>query len=583
MRFLLSLLACCGIYAATLGISNPQFGFVDSAAGNDSTGNGSRNAPWATIAKADAVLPANYPLMVKMPDGTWLQAPPVWHGLVMWLPMIQGSDATKVYDVAASRQFVMNGGTMSYTAPLGLTAVNAKYLSLSNAGLAPGTGDLTLAITLMETSGTQTNLFFKGESSTTTGVYLKAPTNTSVSFIAHDGGSNSVTITSDNSSALQVTHSPYAHRVIGTMQRGSSTGMKLYIDGGVQSTVSSTTALSGSLGTSNTYIGGISTYFTGHTLQYSRALSSTEAASLDAWLASEVARRFDLLAYYADTFYANYTSSTVPHFLRSADRATWYEVGNTYSYASTGGFGNTSMLRLSPTAYLLSHETPALNNASSPNPLGVAYSIDGRTWSHVGDNYCANVWPGFAAQGHLFQDSDGSVHQICFHNLSSYTPSNTDWHVYESHPTTAGDYSAWSAGVELQSGIPHGFNPFLTKVGSTYYLYAKNYTNGNAGYYGLATNTALTATGWTTVYDGTADSFGWGAVESLSIIYEGGTTYRAIFYNANTSQEQTSVSTTGLTGTWSTPADCTGVSGTCTAVPAATGVGFNATHLIKVH
>lgn len=101
-----------------------------------------------------------------------------------------------------------------------------------------------------------------------------------------------------------------------------------------------------------------------------------------------------------------------------------------------------------------------------------------------------------------FVDDDGSLHVFVSviaggHHL-----------IYESHPTNA-DLTAWSAPVQVTgTALPEMIDPFVLKIGSTYYLWYKHWTGYKAtAHIEYATSNSLTS-GF--IIQGDDDFAGWG-------------------------------------------------------------------------
>ena len=182
--------------------------------------------------------------------------------------------------------------------------------------------------------------------------------------------------------------------------------------------------------------------------------------------------------------------------------------------------------------------------------FALAYSYDLVNWVHHSDISIASLSGTTAAWApEFFVDDDGSVHIIVTQRKS---PELYD--LYEMHPVTAGDFSAWSAPALLTftGAESHTRNDnFIVKRNGVYYLFFQ-YTGGST-YIHRATATSLT--GPYTI-DKTGDWAGWGiSIEGPCIARLANGVYRAYLNHSDLAAPiPYTYSDSADLETWSTPA-----------------------------
>ena len=202
-------------------------------------------------------------------------------------------------------------------------------------------------------------------------------------------------------------------------------------------------------------------------------------------------------------------SSETLALLQSADNGvTWSNINGLSYTPNSGETVRDPSLVIINGKFWLAHTSHDFNSGTN---FAVASATDGLTYSWVADVDCSLVTGNTAGSRcwapEWFVDSDGSVH--VFFAASAVNPYNdTGFQIYEVHPTNAG-YTTWSTPVAVSgSGLPNNMiDPFIVKVGSTYYLW---YKNENTKYIKVASSSSLTS-GYTVLYSG--DWAGWGSGE----------------------------------------------------------------------
>ena len=175
------------------------------------------------------------------------------------------------------------------------------------------------------------------------------------------------------------------------------------------------------------------------------------------------------------------------------------------------------------------------------NRFGVARSPDLTTWSHVcwvsiPNSVC--VWA-----PEWFVDSDGSVYVFV-----AAVVNGLGWRFYETHPTNS-TFTSWSASVLITGTnlLDYMIDPFVVKIGNTYYLwYARQTVSGN--FIGYASSNSLTS-GYTIIE--VNDWAGWGSKEGECLIQLDDGTWR-IYFDAVLGAVYYSESTDNW-ATWTTP------------------------------
>jgi len=224
---------------------------------------------------------------------------------------------------------------------------------------------------------------------------------------------------------------------------------------------------------------------------------------------------------------ANYLAATFDYFdewmtfISSTDAATWKRVHTTPIVTTEGTIRDPAFHYNATTGTF--HIAYTRNSFTGGNSWGLGSSTDGRTWtwSTISTGSLATGTPADVWIGDWFVDADGTEH-VLFAARTTASQAAGGLYLYETHPTTSGDYSAWSTPVQITgSAITNnlGNSPAMVKVGSTYHLF---YDLPSAGGIRHATSTSLTS-GFNTA--GTYPSFP-SATEGPAIITLANGTYR---------------------------------------------------------
>lgn len=178
--------------------------------------------------------------------------------------------------------------------------------------------------------------------------------------------------------------------------------------------------------------------------------------------------------------------------------------------------------------------------------FGVASSPDLQNWTFITNVSVAGVANAFSVWApEWFVDSDGSLHVIC----AISTDMNATHQLYEIHPTNLA-YTTWSTPVNLPltGGTTNAIDPFMVKVGSTYYLWFHDVTNT---YITFATSSTFLGS---YAIQHTGNWAGWGlpSIEGPCLVQINSTTWR-IYFDYPTSQGiYYSESSDGAFAVWST-------------------------------
>ena len=208
-------------------------------------------------------------------------------------------------------------------------------------------------------------------------------------------------------------------------------------------------------------------------------------------------------------------------FISSTDAATWKRTHTTPIVTTEGTIRDPALHYVAATGTFYVAYTR--NAFTGGNSWGLGSSTDGRTWtwSTISTGSLATGTPAYVWIGDWFTDSDGTDHVLFAANTTASQAAG-GLYLYETHPTTPGDYSAWSTPVQITgSAITNnlGNSPAVIKVGSTYHLF---YDLPSAGGIRHVTSSSLTS-GYNTA--GTYPSFP-SATEGPSIITLANGTYR---------------------------------------------------------
>ena len=208
-------------------------------------------------------------------------------------------------------------------------------------------------------------------------------------------------------------------------------------------------------------------------------------------------------------------------FISSTDAATWKRTHATPIVTTEGTIRDPALHYVAATGTFYVAYTR--NAFTGGNSWGLGSSTDGRTWtwSTISTGSLATGTPAHVWIGDWFTDSDGTDHVLFAANTTASQAAG-GLYLYETHPTTPGDYSAWSTPVQITgSAIANnlGNSPAVVKAGSTYHLF---YDLPSAGGVRHVTSTSLTSAFNTA---GTYPSFP-SATEGPAIITLANGTYR---------------------------------------------------------
>ena len=208
-------------------------------------------------------------------------------------------------------------------------------------------------------------------------------------------------------------------------------------------------------------------------------------------------------------------------FISSTDAATWKRTHTTPIVTTEGTIRDPALHYVAATGTFYVAYTR--NGFTGGNSWGLGSSTDGRTWtwSTISTGSLATGTPAHVWIGDWFTDSDGTDHVLLAANTTASQAAG-GLYLYETHPTTPGDYSAWSTPVQITgSAITNnlGNSPAVVKVGSTYHLF---YDLPSAGGIRHVTSSSLTS-GYDTA--GTYPAFP-SATEGPAIITLANGTYR---------------------------------------------------------
>lgn len=238
--------------------------------------------------------------------------------------------------------------------------------------------------------------------------------------------------------------------------------------------------------------------------------------------------------------------------LAGADGATFNWMSQTGVYSGAGVMRDPSMIQYANQFCIAS--TSTANASTSFNIACSPYLTHG--WaslvnvSFTGQS-ATNVWaPKF------FIDSDGSVHIF----VAVSADSQTSFTTYEIHSTVGNinnasqatsDLTTWSTPVAVSgTGFPtKPIDPFVIKIGSTYYFY---FADAGSTYIDLASSTSLTS-GYTVTQTGNWSS--WGPAEAADVVPMPDGTYRMYMDIVPSHGCQYSDSANGISG-WSAPTHC---------------------------
>ena len=494
---ILGVIAPAAVVPGFTGLPSYYVDATGSACGGGSDSNTGRTPAqaWATLAHADATVPAstNPILWLRMPQTCAYRAIPVWRGLVAYPELAQAPGVTSTTDVASG-----SNGTLVSSPPY-----SGAYLSTSSGGsyvdlgVIPqiGTGDATFLLDT-DASGASDNQVFFG-SGTFGGLAGWG--------LARFGGHYLCQIqdTAANAISVNAASNPWSGgasiHVLGcTVTRGSATGLQLYVDGvasgtpgnltGSWATASLTSTAHGAFGarmTTGASWGLFATQKAARGLVYSRALSAAEMATMAVWMQGE---RWSYFPYQANFFTGNFSTSATFLQQRSTDGTTFYAQDNATYPSIPGGHGwaNANVLKDSTGKCWMVHQTPLVPN----QPPYLAESMDCNNWHGVG-YITAGGGVGMSNDVGWFTDTDGSIHLIGFTLAAQGQQSGS---LIEFHPLSAQMTGAWSTPINLGLAANIGENPqvaYLTAHGPYNIFFSFFPASGNYPIY-QATSTSLT-------------------------------------------------------------------------------------------
>lgn len=540
-------------------VSGRGYHYVDAISGSGSDSNpGTAALPWATVAQADAALPANAPLKFKYPDGTWHNAPAYWDTLKWLFPMVRGVDPTKVYDVASGLVCTITG-SVAYPSLSGASGIQIAthlygWVDCGDGTLGIGTGDQTVLVRGYMQACASENMLTGGtlvsNGSLGGGVagwsLMSTPAADCKLYTQLRNADSYVSAMSDTL-ALVGAHS-FGH----TVDRSSATGIQDYLDGSAVATGDGS-ALDGQDLTNASAHGAIGARHDGSVayhfatfrwLNEVRIYASALSPGVVAAAGTEMAVRdgagwgkFPSGTYYALGQDGGWATSTTLHLWQAFPQTSpqFAEVTHLGSYTgrAASGFGNptaicvnasrcngTTASQVGEINWVMTHEVPP-----SATARYVATSYDGLHWEYKAQLGTSGGGSVDVGAGTLLCDGDCSnyqnVHDIGFENNNV---------ILESHPTAA-DFSSWSTPVVIYTvpGDVNAYNPGVYKIGSTWrmiYSYKSGATR--VEHRASCSTGCFTATNdWTE--DKTGDWMGLGAIETPSILHLGGTSWR-LFY-----------------------------------------------------
>jgi len=169
----------------------------------------------------------------------------------------------------------------------------------------------------------------------------------------------------------------------------------------------------------------------------------------------------------------------------------------------------------------VAHTNAGAVGCTQDNGFSVTSSSDLQTWANPICVIPAVSGSALAWAPEWFIDTDGSVHIVVAVSTEGCSFGSSNMQIYEMHPTAA-DFSTWSNPVLLTvSGMTDIIDPFMVKVGSTYYLWFKqSCSTGDIGY---ASSSSLTGA-YTLVQSG--NWAGWGPAEGPALYFLGGSSWR---------------------------------------------------------
>jgi hypothetical protein len=249
-------------------------------------------------------------------------------------------------------------------------------------------------------------------------------------------------------------------------------------------------------------------------LVYSGTIGSTETAQILSYLKGRWLGNVPASGYVLSDFPSNTIQSL--EILTSSDGVNW--TGQMASYFPGDGYvvRDPSITLLSGTFWVCH----TVSGVSADNTtFGVASSPDGVNWTFVTGVDCSAVTGGSGVAWAPEWFLDASAPQGVRVIVTASATRDVSMQLYETHPTNSA-FTTWSALVEITgTSLPSSMiDPYMLKIGSTYYLWYKNETTT---FIEVLSSASLTS-GYTQLYSG--NWAGWGdGVEGPSIFRVGNT------------------------------------------------------------
>lgn len=530
--------------------------YVDSFSGDDGNDGLSASTAWKTLTYADSQLVANTPIGLKYPDGTWRQAPAIWHGLKAFFPMVAGADTTKVYDVA-------NGlvgsivGAVKYSGTLypGISLESNGYVDLGVDALSIGTGDQTILATVFPVQPTAGPfvIFSNGAVGGQKGWAL---------YTSGQGVGYQMRNTTTYISNTYACTIPAPHVVVSTVKRNNVNGGKFFIDGVLQGVVADTTPL-GVQDLSplkHTLIGArqatdynyfCTSLWIKELRVYNSELSETDAIAISTEATTSMNKNyaFGSGVYYSMGIDPSWYTSTHPHLGVSGNKeGPFFPLPQMKLTGSpTPGFGNASILALNTNKcngttasqvgeinWLMMYQAPKIDDGGYYG-LYLATSHNGIDWNFI------YVLPNTAIKsqcGDFFVDNDDPSD---FHNIHIHLEEVISGKVYEIHPLDA-TFTGWSDQIQIfDTGITKIQNTIILLIGSTYHMFYSTSialpSQTNYMYHAICTYGPFSAVNdWHNVDIG--NWTGLGHLESMSFINLGGANWIMYYKGIGTGNEK---------------------------------------------
>lgn len=283
-------------------------------------------------------------------------------------------------------------------------------------------------------------------------------------------------------------------------------------------------------------------------LVYTGTLSSADRTSIRNYLKGRWWGTWPSTGNYALCAFNGSDTIDSLYILSSSNGTSFTDVGVSY-FPNLNYVRDPSITVLSGTKWIA--HTNVKDFSTKCTSFSVASSSDGIWYSWVADVDCSSI-SGSTSNARTwapewFVDDTAPQGVRVFVAISS-TGDPGNFQLYETHPTNAA-FTTWSALVQVTgTGLPAAMiDPYMVKIGSTYYLWYKNETTL---FIEVMSSTSLTS-GYTVLYSGNWMGIGSG-VEGASVIQIGGIWYlycddtNGIKYTTQTTGDWT----TGGSTTW---------------------------------